>query len=91
MELNQFILTLPSNSSSDLYKNTKSNFKTKLISTINMPENTVVGLKEIIFPLNNNQSDCLYHGTQSVPGPHGSRTREQRTEALLAASGRLIL
>ena len=51
MELNQFILTLPSNSSSELYKNTKSNFKTKLISTINMPENTVVGLKEIIFPL----------------------------------------
>ena len=51
--MDQFYITLPSNSSEAFYpENTISQFRTKLHRAIELPENWEVGLCELIFPAN---------------------------------------
>ena len=51
--MDQFYITLPSNSSGEFYpENTISQFRTKLPRGISLPENWEVGLCELIFPAN---------------------------------------
>ena len=51
--MDQFYITLPSNSSEEFYpENTISQFRTKLRKAIELPENWEVGLCELIFPAN---------------------------------------